>query len=135
MIKKITKRDWTKANKLLQCFDYQLDEKIYNNPYIHIIMDDDIGVLIYDKIYQRIEIEYIIVNKNYRNRGIATKLLNYMIKTNPDIENITLEIRESNDIAISFYLKNGFIKVANRENYYKNEKAILMMRKFDKDEK
>ena len=86
------------------------------------------GVLVYSLIYDRVEIDYIIVDEKYRNHGIATKLLNYVIENN-NISNITLEVRESNVIAINFYEKNGFKKAAIRKNYYKNEDAILMIKK------
>ena len=65
------------------------------------------GILVYELIYDRAEIDYIIVDENYRRKGIATKLLNYL-ETNNNLYNITLEVRESNIDAIKFYEKNGF---------------------------
>ena len=45
------------------------------------------------------------------------------------VQNLTLEVRKSNEVAISFYKKNGFNEVAVRKNYYKGEDGILMMKK------
>ena len=44
------------------------------------------------------------------------------------LDNITLEVRESNKEAINFYLKNGFKEVTRRKNYYKEEDGILMIK-------
>jgi len=43
---------------------------------------------------------------------------------------LTLEVRESNEIARKFYRKNDFIDVAIRKNYYRSpvEDAIVMLR-------
>ncbi len=42
---------------------------------------------------------------------------------------VTLEVRESNERALRFYLLHGFVQVATRCNYYPDsEDAILMDR-------
>ena len=132
MISEITSDEYQKANELLSEFkccveDYQ------DNPFAHILMYEDKGLIVYSKIYNRIEIDYIIVDRKYRNKGIGTKLLKFIIDNN-DIDNITLEVRNSNNQAIKFYEHNGFKKVAIREKYYSNENGILMIREFEKDD-
>ncbi len=89
------------------------------------------GYLDYSLIYDRIEIDNILVLEEYRNKKIGTKLLEYliMISTNNNLKNITLEVRKSNFIAIHLYEKMGFVKVAIRKYYYGNEDAILMEKK------
>lgn len=112
-------------------------DKIYsfdNNPYVKIIVfleEKLVGFLVYSLIYDRIEIYYIYVDKNHRNRKIGTKLLNYLIKIgiDNDCENITLEVSIENEHAIKLYKKCGFVEVAKRERYYKGIDAILMMKK------
>lgn len=44
------------------------------------------------------------------------------------VQNIWLEVRESNQKAITFYERNGFVKVQTRNNFYENprEAALLM---------
>lgn len=86
-----------------------------------------IGFLSYSVIYERAEINYIFVLESYRGKEIASKMLNYMISSCKICDNITLEVRKSNSIAISLYKKFGFKEVAIRENYYNNEDGILMM--------
>ena len=48
-----------------------------------------------------------------------------------DTEDIFLEVRESNQIAINFYLKAGFEKISVRKRFYSNptENALIMKKK------
>ena len=131
MIREITSNDIDITNELLKEFNVSIDN-FKDNPYIHILMYDDKGIIVYSKIYDRIEIEYIIVNPKYQHRSIGSQLLNYIINNHKDIKNITLEVKETNNIAINFYHNNGFKKVAKRENYYGTQDGILMIREFDK---
>lgn len=79
------------------------------------------GILIYDEIYDRIEIDYILVLNEYRRHGIGKKLINALTNSN-----ISLEVKKSNMEAIKFYKNCGFKIVAERKNYYKNEDGYLM---------
>lgn len=96
---------------------YEIDKKL-------------VSFLNYSIMYDRIEIEYIYTQEDYRNQNLATILLNYLVELgiNGACKNITLEVRCSNESAINFYLKNGFKKVSIRKNYYKDEDGILMLR-------
>lgn len=82
-------------------------------------------------------INNIAVNKKFRNMGVGTELLNYLIRyaNNNDLEFITLEVRESNDNAIRLYKKLGFKKVGIRKNFYSNplENAILFTKYMRKE--
>ncbi len=130
MIRDFNFNDLDEVNNLLKELDFTIDKNSFDNEFLRVVLYDDNsikGILVYNLIYDRIEIDYIIVHKNYRNKGIATSLLNY-IEKDKGIENITLEVRESNTVAINFYLKNGFKKVSIRKKYYKEENGILMMK-------
>lgn len=112
--------------------DYMIKEiKDDNNPFLfHLQYFFDnklIGMLDYSLIYNRIEIENIEVNENYRRKHIASFLMDYLVKKST--ENITLEVNINNYKAINLYEKYGFKKVAIRKNYYGNEDAVLMERK------
>lgn len=129
MIKELDLKKIDKVNNLLKEFDHEITkEELEDNKFLNVLLYDDKGIIVYDYIYDRIEIEYIIVDKNYRNMGIATKLLEY-VENKHKVNNITLEVRKSNEVAINFYKKNGFNEVAVRKNYYKGEDGILMMKK------
>lgn len=131
MIREFIKKDTERVNELLKDFNYKIDKKSFNNDFLKILVYEENsiqGVLVYQYLYDRIEIDYIIVDKDYRNKGIATKLLNFMEKSYNNLKNITLEVRESNKGAINFYLKNDFKEITKRKNYYKDEDGILMMK-------
>ena len=132
MIRELIEKDYALVNNLLNTFNYKIDKESFNNDFLKVLVyDEDIikGILVYQYLYDRIEIDYIIVDTKHRNLGIAKKLLNFMENKHKDIKNITLEVRESNGSAINFYRKNGFIDVAKRKNYYKDEDGILRIKK------
>lgn len=131
MIREFIKKDTEKVNVLLKDFNYKIDEKSFSNDFLKVLVYEEVnilGVLVYQYLYDRIEIDYIIVDKDYRNKGIATKLLEFIENNYNNIKNITLEVRESNKEAINFYLKNNFKEITKRKNYYKDEDGILMMK-------
>ena len=130
MIRELDEKDFIKVNELLKYFNYELNKESFDNDFLKTLVYEDgliKGVLVYQYIYNRAEIDYIIVDNNYRKLGIATKLLKYL-EDSYKLDNITLEVRESNKEAISFYLKNGFKEVTRRKNYYKDEDGILMIK-------
>lgn len=131
MIREFIKKDTERVNELLKDFNYKIDKKSFNNDFLKILVYEENsiqGVLVYQYLYDRIEIDYIVVDKDYRNRGIATKLLEFIENNYKNIKNITLEVRESNKEAINFYLKNDFKEITKRKNYYKDEDGILMIK-------
>lgn len=85
------------------------------------------------KICDEGHITNVAVLPEYRNKGIATMLMNKMIDVCKcsEIYNLTLEVRESNIGAISLYEKFGFLSAGKRPNYYQkpNESAIIMWKK------
>lgn len=87
-----------------------------------------LGFLIYSIIYERAEIIDIIIDPNYRQKGLGYSLLNYaiddIIKNN--CENITLEVNCINISAINLYKKSGFKIETIRKNYYNDNDGYLM---------
>ena len=131
MIRKIELNDIPIVNEMLEIFNYKIDDNIFDNAFRNVILyeENDIkGVLVFDLIYDRIEIDYIFVKEDFRRKGIASKLLNY-IENNNTLKNISLEVRTSNTSAISFYESKEFEKVAVRKNYYNDEDGILMIKR------
>lgn len=76
------------------------------------------------------EILNIAVNRNSRKQGIGTLLATHMINIcrSNGVEDIFLEVRESNVSARALYVKLGFAEIGKRKKYYSNptEDAILM---------
>lgn len=127
MIKDVKNIDEIK--KLLEEFNQDLNNT--SNPYLKIkgyyINEKIVGAIVYEDIYNRFEIDYIVVDNNFRRRGIATNLIKSIIDSKP--ENITLEVRENNIAAINLYKKLGFEIVSKREKYYGNIDGLLMIRR------
>ena len=99
-----------------------------------------IGFLMAMPALDTADILNISINKNYQRKGYGKKLLHFLIKELKDrmIRQLMLEVRLSNQAAISFYLKYGFEKISLRKNYYminskhpnQKEDGIIMRLKF-----
>ena len=100
----------------------------YTKIYIYIENDNILGILHINDIYDRYEINNIYVLEEYRNKGIASKLLEYVIELGKknNILNITLEVRKNNVNAIKLYNKYNFKEKAIRKGYYNGIDGILM---------
>ena len=136
MIKKLTSDDIDYIEQI-----FNLEKEIFKNSafsksylntlikgdnsfvYVYLIDSKVCGYLIVLDSIDVYEILAIATIEEYRNKGIAQKLLD-KIKT----KNIFLEVRESNQIAINFYKKNNFKEISIRKNYYSKptENAIIM---------
>lgn len=72
----------------------------------------------------------VAVQKDYREHGIATKLLNrlFEVTASDDRRGYTLEVRVSNRGAIRLYEKLGFVPRGIRRGYYTDnrEDALIM---------
>lgn len=104
----------------------ELNNNPFGNVLVYIENNNIIGYLYYSNIYDRIEINQIFTLQVYRNKGVASKLLEKLLMEEKDI---TLEVKEDNIPAIKLYKKYGFKKVAIRKNYYHDKDGILMERK------
>lgn len=74
----------------------------------------------------------IAVHPDYRNKGIATDLIEGLIETltKQGSHSLMLEVRATNEPAKNLYNKLGFEAVGIRKNYYRNPKEdALILRK------
>ena len=121
----------------------QLIESILNQTnlcYSICINNQIIGFLMTMPAIDSADILNISINKSYQRKGYGKKLLHYLIKELRDrkISQLILEVRASNEAAISFYLKHDFEEVSLRKNYYMNnskhpnqkEDGLIMCLKF-----
>lgn len=76
----------------------------------------------------------VAVFPDYRKRGVATALVNRVLKLKDEIglSFVSLEVRKSNQNAISLYEKSGFKEEGIRKNFYSSplEDAIIMTKRF-----
>lgn len=70
----------------------------------------------------QLEITNIVVRKDFRKKGLGNELLTELIKLAKENgkEKITLEVNNTNLVAIKLYEKNGFKNVGFRKKYYNN---------------
>ena len=76
------------------------------------------------------EILNLFVSENYRGLKLGKRLVSEVIRVcnEEEIENLTLEVRVSNEYAMKLYQDLGFRIVTTRKRYYENgEDALLMM--------
>lgn len=111
-------------------FNSSYKKNEFSRDFIFILDEEPVGLISYSLIYDRIELNYIYVDKSKRNFGIASKLMLHMIEDGSEnnIKNITLEVNVNNKEAIALYKKFGFVVVTIRANYYNGEDAYLMIR-------
>lgn len=74
----------------------------------------------------------VAVHPDFRRKGIGEALITVLLSHTREngILSHTLEVRASNDAAISLYSKFGFVPAGLRKNYYEDngEDAIIMWR-------
>lgn len=73
----------------------------------------------------------IAVLPEYRRRGIAAMLIECMINAAENLEQLVLEVRESNIGAIRLYEKFGFEVAGRRKKFYHSpeEDGLVMIRR------
>lgn len=114
--------------------DFEVE--LQSNPYAlyFVLVEEDIikayiGVWI---IYERAQITTIAVNKDFRRQGLSKKLMEFLdnLCLKNGVEEISLEVRVSNEKAINLYQNFGFEKKGIRKDYYQdnNEDAYLMVK-------
>lgn len=102
-------------------------KNIINNKEIIGYYDNNklVGILIFNKNYEIIDLLYIVVDTLYRNKKIGSILVEHLIK-NYEYEKILLEVRCDNVNAIKLYKKYNFKIINVRKNYYENQDAYVM---------
>ena len=75
------------------------DEDVYG------YYDNDklVGFIHILKTFECLEIINVVVDTDYRKKGIATKLIDYLNECYDDVEYILLEVNEKNSNAINLY--------------------------------
>ncbi len=89
-----------------------------------------IGFAVGRQMEEEAEILNLAVHLLKRREGEGGELLQAVMKEfrARQVSRVFLDVRESNDNAIAFYTKHGFLKTGRRANYYRDPKeaAIVM---------
>jgi len=98
-----------------------------------------IGDLYNNDKFLEYEILLLYICKKYRKNGHATDLINLIITTHykSPLNQVTLEVSESNIEAINLYKKNKFTEIGKRKKYYyirnnKRENALILKKDINK---
>lgn len=95
------------------------------------VQNDIAGYLAYSNCIDHIDIVSIAVKPEFRKKGVAQELFNYLIQLNTEGLSLFLEVRASNLPAINLYKKLNFEHISTRKNYYSNpvEDALIYIKK------
>ena len=125
-----------------ECFSSPWSEKALadeleneNSHFIVAVSDDIMGYIGVQEICGEAYITNIAVFVEYRNQGIGRNLLKKAVDgaKSRNCEFITLEVRESNESAISLYKSEGFEVAGVRKNFYTDptENGIIYTKYFN----
>ena len=108
-----------------------IEESIKNPDYIFIKAVDGDELLGYGAVQVVLDegnICNVAVFEKHRNKGVASGIINTMLKKAKDrgAEVAFLEVSSANAGALALYRKLGFKEIGERKNYYKSGNAIIM---------
>ena len=90
-----------------------------------------IGIFVFQVVLDEAQINYFVVNEEFRKRGFGSYLMHYLIKLCKKfkIRKLLLEVSNDNTIAEKFYNKFNFYTIGIRKKYYKDGSDALLKEK------
>ena len=90
-----------------------------------------IGICVFYVILDEAQINFFVVEQNYRKQGFGSYLMGYLIKQceKLNIKKLFLEVSHTNVVAENFYESFDFHTVGIRRNYYKDGSDALLKEK------
>ena len=131
MLRTLEIKDFETLNNLINDSNYIIDEaELKKISKVYLKDDKIIGYISYQIMYERAELNYIFVKEEERKKGIASKMLEYMLNNikEENIETIDLEVNSLNKKAINLYQKYGFKTINIRKKYYNGIDGFLMLK-------
>lgn len=109
--------------------DFQNSILSKNHKLFVAVLEGKIVGFVMVEITDEINIENVVVEKSYRNYGIGTKLLEFVMEfaKSLNIHTLSLEVSENNLTAFLLYKKFGFDLRRVRKNYYSDGAAAYEM--------
>lgn len=102
------------VEKLEKSFDYILNNKVYADLYMLECDNKVIGYCMVSKTYSQeagsmvLWAEELYIIEEYRSKGIATKVFNYLFEEYKEYSRIRLEVTKENKGAMKLYKRLGF---------------------------
>ena len=106
-------------------------DKLNSNEKIYVYKENNqiLGFIHISINFEVVDLLNIIVDEKYRNKHIATLLMDYMITDLPNnASRILLEVNKNNTAAIKLYYRFNFEVINERKNYYGSDNALIMER-------
>ena len=90
-----------------------------------------IGICVFQVVIDEAQINFFVVDKEFRNKGFGSCFMNKIIKQceKLQINKMFLEVSLDNLVAENFYKNFNFNTVGRRRNYYKNGSDALLKEK------
>lgn len=108
-----------------------IDVALSDNNYkvFKVLLNKEIAGFIIIQLSDEVNIVSIAVKKEFRNLGLATKLINYAenFAKDKNFKVLSLEVSYKNIKAYVLYKKLGFIERRLRKNYYKDGSTCIEM--------
>ena len=90
-----------------------------------------IGICVFKVVLDEAQINYFVIDPRFRKKGFGSHLMSYLIKKCEilNLNNLLLEVSQSNVTAERFYNRFDFSTVGIRKNYYKDGSHALLKEK------
>ena len=90
-----------------------------------------IGICVFQAVLDEAQINYFVINQNFRKKGFGSFFMSYLIKKCEELnlKRLILEVSQSNVNAERFYNRFNFSTVGIRKNYYKDGSHALLKEK------
>lgn len=114
-------------------FEDYVQDKMFHYGIVAELDNKIVGYLVGQIIFEMSDLYYVAVDPDYRAKGYGRLLVEKFVEDacKSEGDTMSLEVRMSNQAAISLYEKCGFISVGTRTRYYADgEDALLMTRNF-----
>jgi ribosomal-protein-alanine N-acetyltransferase len=120
--KKVFKDAWT-FEQLLS----ETEPDAYRAPHVVVYDSKIIGFTCIWALAGEVHINNFAIDPDFQRKGLGLKLLNFIFDAFKESGFFYLEVRESNEAAISLYEKCGFRLDFKRKAYYKDGEDALVM--------
>ncbi len=85
------------------------------------------GYILAEETIDVVNIIDVFTTEEYRRNGVSSEIFKYIInKYRGKKEKLMLEVRSKNIPAINLYRKFSFKEIYVRDNYYKDDDALIM---------
>lgn len=115
-----------------EMFRQEVEDNRLSRSYVAMAGDRLVGYLVAWFLNNEVHLLNVAVAASDQRRGTGRRMLQFLLDTaaSEKKEIITLEVRESNRVAIELYRSFGFSRIGVRSQYYQDDKedAVLMAR-------